>query len=122
MVGKLNYLQRRGVFDWVVQRASAALLAVYTVGIIGFLVAHPNLEFETWRSLFSSQIMRIFSMVTLLFLCGHMWVGMWTVITDYLTPLQLGSYAKPIQGLCQVGIISLIIFYAIWGTFVFWSI
>ena len=122
MVGKLNYLQRRGVFDWVVQRASAALLAIYTVGIIGFLIAHPNLEFETWRSLFSSQIMRIFSMVTLLFLCGHMWVGMWTVITDYLTPLQLGSYAKPIQSLCQVGIISLIIFYAIWGTFVFWSI
>jgi len=122
MVGKLNYLQRRGVFDWVVQRASAALLAIYTVGIIGFLIAHPNLEFETWRSLFSSQIMRIFSMVTLLFLCGHMWVGMWTVITDYLTPLQLGSYAKPIQSLCQVGIISLIIFYAIWGTIVFWSI
>ena len=122
MVGKLNYLQRRGVFDWVVQRASAALLAIYTVGIIGFLIAHPNLEFETWRSLFSSQIMRIFSMVTLLFLCGHMWVGMWTVITDYLTPLQLGSYAKPIQSLCQFGIISLIIFYAIWGTFVFWSI
>ena len=122
MVGKLNYLQRRGVFDWVVQRASAALLAIYTVGIIGFLIAHPNLEFETWRSLFSYQIMRIFSMVTLLFLCGHMWVGMWTVITDYLTPLQLGSYAKPIQSLCQVGIISLIIFYAIWGTIVFWSI
>ena len=122
MVGKLNYLQRRGVFDWVVQRASAALLAIYTVGIIGFLIAHPNLEFETWRSLFSSQIMRIFSMVTLLFLCGHMWVGMWTVITDYLTPLQLGSYAKPIQSLCQVAIISLIIFYAIWGTIVFWSI
>ena len=122
MVGKLNYLQRRGVFDWVVQRASAALLAIYTVGIIGFLIAHPNLEFETWSSLFSSQIMRIFSMVTLLFLCGHMWVGMWTVITDYLTPLQLGSYAKPIQSLCQFGIISLIIFYAVWGTFVFWSI
>ena len=122
MVGKLNYLHQRGVFDWVIQRTSAALLAIYTIGIIGFLVANPNLEFETWRSLFSSQLMRVFSLVTLLFLCGHMWVGMWTVITDYLTPLQLGPYAKPIQSLCQIGIISLIIFYAIWGTFVFWSI
>lgn len=122
MVGKLNYLHHRGVLDWVIQRASAVLLAIYTIGIIGFLIANPNLEFETWRSLFSSQLVRVFSLVTLLFLCGHMWVGMWTVITDYLTPLQLGSYAKPIQSLCQIGIISLIIFYAIWGTFVFWSI
>ena len=122
MVGKLNYLHHRGVLDWVIQRTSAALLAIYTIGIIGFLIANPNLEFETWRSLFSSPLMRVFSLVTLLFLCGHMWVGMWTVLTDYLTPLQLGSYAKPIQSLCQIGIISLIIFYAIWGTFVFWSI
>ena len=122
MVGKLNYLHHRGVLEWVIQRTSAALLSIYTIGIIGFLIANPNLEFETWRSLFSSPLMRVFSLVTLLFLCGHMWVGMWTVITDYLTPLQLGSYAKPIQGLCQIGINSLIMFYAIWGTFVFWSI
>ena len=122
MVGKLNYLLRRGVLDWVIQRISAVLLAIYTIGIIGFFIAHPNLEFEAWRDLFSSQLVRIFSLITLLFLCGHMWVGMWTIITDYLTPLQLGSFAKPIQGLCQIGIISLIIFYAIWGTFVFWSI
>ena len=122
MVGKLNYLLRRGVIEWVIQRTSAAILAVYTVGIIGFLIVHPNLEFDTWRGLFSSQAVRVFSLVTLLFLCGHMWVGMWTVITDYLTPLQLGSYAKPIQSLCQIGTISLIICYAIWGTFVFWSI
>ena len=122
MVGKLNYLLRRGVLDWVIQRISAVLLAIYTIGIIGFFIAHPKLEFEAWRDLFSSQLVRIFSLITLLFLCGHMWVGMWTIITDYLTPLQLGSFAKPIQGLCQIGIISLIIFYAIWGTFVFWSI
>ena len=122
MVGKLNYLLHRGVLDWVIQRTSAVLLAIYTIGLIGFFIAHPNLEFEVWRSLFSSQLVRVFSLVTLLFLCGHMWVGMWTIITDYLTPLQLGSYAKPIQRLCQIGIISLIIVYAIWGTFVFWSI
>ena len=122
MVGKLNYLHHRGVLDWFFFLNDSALLEIYTIGIIGFLIANPNLEFEIWRSLFSSQLMRVFSLVTLLFLCGHMWVGMWTVITDYLTPLQLGSYAKPIQSLCQIGIISLIIFYAIWGTFVFWSI
>ena len=122
MVKKLNYLRHRGVLEWVIQRVSAVLLAVYTVGIISFLVAHPNLDFESWNALHESQYVRIFSLLTLAGLCAHMWIGMWTIITDYLTPLHLGASAKTIQGLCQIGIITLITFYAIWGTFVFWSI
>ena len=82
MVGKLNYLHHRGVFDWVIQRLGSVVGDLHD-RIIGFLIANPNLEFETWRSLFSSPLVRVFSLVTLLFLCGHMWVGMWTVITDY---------------------------------------
>ena len=122
MVKKLNYLRHRGVIEWVIQRVSAIFLAVYTVGIITFLVTHPNLDFDSWNALHSSQFVRVFSLLTLLGLCAHMWIGMWTITTDYLTPLQLGASAKMIQGLCQIGIVTLIIIYAIWGTFVFWSI
>jgi len=122
MVKKLNYLRHRGVLEWVIQRVSAVLLAVYTIGMTSFLLTHPNLDFDSWNALHKSQFVRYFSLLTLLGLCAHMWVGMWTVITDYLTPLHLGASAKMIQSLCQIGIITLIIFYAIWGTFVFWSI
>ena len=122
MVKKLNYLRHRGVLEWVIQRISAVLLALYSVGIISFLITHPNLDFESWSALHETQSVRVFSLLTLLGLCAHMWIGMWTVITDYLTPLHLGASANTVKGLCQIVIITLIIFYAIWGTFVFWSI
>tara|TARA_Y100000814_G_scaffold52936_1_gene32898 strand:- start:1329 stop:1697 length:369 start_codon:yes stop_codon:yes gene_type:complete len=122
MVKKLNYLRHRGVLEWVIQRVSAVLLALYSVGIISFLITHPNLDFESWNALHETQSVRVFSLLTLLGLCAHMWIGMWTVITDYLTPLHLGASANTVKGLCQIVIITLIIFYAIWGTFVFWSI
>ena len=122
MVKKLNYLRHRGVLEWVIQRISAVLLALYSVGIISFLITHPNLDFESWNALHETQSVRVFSLLTLLGLCAHMWIGMWTVITDYLTPLHLGASANNVKGLCQIVIITLIIFYAIWGTFVFWSI
>ena len=122
MVKKLNYLRHRGVLEWVIQRISAVLLALYSVGIISFLITHPNLDFESWNALHETQSVRVISLLTLLGLCAHMWIGMWTVITDYLTPLHLGASANTVKGLCQIVIITLIIFYAIWGTFVFWSI
>ena len=122
MVKKLNYLRHRGVLEWVIQRVSAVLLALYSVGIISFLITHPNLDFESWNALHETQSVRVVSLLTLLGLCAHMWIGMWTVITDYLTPLHLGASANTVKGLCQIVIITLIIFYAIWGTFVFWSI
>tara|TARA_B100001029_G_C14964037_1_gene396206 strand:- start:204 stop:572 length:369 start_codon:yes stop_codon:yes gene_type:complete len=122
MVKKLNYLRHRGVLEWVIQRVSAVLLAIYSVGIISFLITHPNLDFESWNALHETQSVRVFSLLTLLGLCAHMWIGMWTIITDYLTPLHLGASANTAKGLCQIGIITLIILYAIWGTFVIWSI
>ena len=119
---KMNYLRHRGVLEWVIQRLSAVLLGAYTVWILGFFITHPELNFESWRTVFESPLVRIFSFVTLIGLCAHMWIGMWTVITDYITPLHLGNAAKSLQTICQVAIIALIIFYLIWGVFVFWSI
>ena len=119
---KMNYLRHRGVLEWVIQRLSAVLLGAYTVWILGFFITHPELNFESWRAVFESPLVRIFSFVTLIGLCAHMWIGMWTVITDYITPLHLGNAAKSLQTICQLAIIALIIFYLIWGVFVFWSI
>jgi succinate dehydrogenase / fumarate reductase membrane anchor subunit len=119
---KLNYLRHRGVLEWVIQRVSAILLGAYTVWILGFLLTHPELDFESWQTVFKSPLIRVFSFVTLVGLCAHLWIGMWTVITDYITPLHLGSSAKSLQRLCQLGIAALICFYLIWGVFVLWSI
>lgn len=84
MVRSITNLSRSGVQDWLIQRVSAVILAVYTLFLLGVFMANPGLGYEEWRQLFSLFWVKIFTLVSLLSLVGHIWVGMWTVVTDYL--------------------------------------
>lgn len=84
MVRSITNLSRSGISDWLIQRVSAVLLALYTFFLLGFFLATPDVTYDIWRQLFSTFWVKIFTLVTLLALVGHIWVGMWTVATDYL--------------------------------------
>lgn len=84
MVRSITNLTRNGVQDWLVQRVSAVILAVFTLFILGVFFANPGLGYEEWHQLFSPLWVKIFTLLALLSLVGHIWVGMWTVATDYL--------------------------------------
>jgi succinate dehydrogenase / fumarate reductase membrane anchor subunit len=105
----------------VVQRVSAVILGLYSVFIVGTLLAHPQLDFSAWQAIFESPLMKIFSLAALVSVCAHSWVGMWTVTTDYLTPIQLGIYASPVQRFVQGVILILILGYFFWGVYIFWG-
>ena len=79
-------LGRSGVYDWIIQRVTAIVLAVYTVFLVGYLLANPELTFQQWNDLFACTAMKIFSLAALISICAHAWVVMWTIATDYLTP------------------------------------
>ena len=78
-----------GLRDWLVQRVSAIVLAAYLIFLLCFLVTHPNLTYEAWALLFSNMFMKIMTILVLLALLLHSWVGLWTVLTDYVKPAWL---------------------------------
>ncbi|MFG1496556.1 succinate dehydrogenase, hydrophobic membrane anchor protein [Saccharospirillum sp. HFRX-1] len=84
MVRSITNLSRSGLADWMIQRISAVLLATYTLFVLGVFIANPDLGYAEWRNLFSQFWVKIYTLITLLALVGHIWVGMWTVATDYL--------------------------------------
>lgn len=86
MVNSITNLGRSGAFDWMIQRVTAYVLALYTIFLLGFLVT-TDVTFETWSALFDQTWFRIFSLLALLSLGGHAWVGLWTVTTDYIKPM-----------------------------------
>ena len=90
MVTNVTNFSRSGLYDWMAQRVSAVVLAVYFLFLIGYLIVNPDLEFEQWHALFSATWMRIFSLLALVSLAVHAWVGMWTISTDYLTNMSIG--------------------------------
>ncbi|GAB5498307.1 MAG: succinate dehydrogenase, hydrophobic membrane anchor protein [Pseudohongiellaceae bacterium] len=121
MVTNATNLSRSGLSDWIIQRFSAVLLGSYTVFLLVWFLLHPELDYAQWRGLFDATAMRLFSLITLAALCGHAWIGMWTVGTDYLTPSHAGSNATAIRLVYQAGCVLLIAVYLLWGIEIFWG-
>ncbi len=121
MVTNVTNLGRSGLSDWIVQRFSAIILAAYSLCILASFVMNPDMDFEKWSSIFDNTAMRLFSLITLLALCAHAWIGMWTISTDYMTSLQLGKSATFFRIMFQAGCVLLIAVYLLWGIQIFWG-
>ena len=121
MVTNATNFSRSGLSDWIIQRFSAVILGAYTLFIFAVLVSMPELNYESWREVFSKNSVRLFSVISLLALCGHTWVGMWTVGTDYLTDRQLGGKGTFIRLIYQSFCVLLIAVYLLWGIQIFWG-
>src|SRR5262245_60383517 len=77
-------LGRSGLQDWLLQRASALVLIFYLSFLLGYFIYVPEMNYGHWKALFSSWIVRSFTLITLFALFIHAWIGIWTVCTDYI--------------------------------------
>ena len=122
MVTNVTSFGRSGLYDWVVQRTTAVVLAIYFVTLFGYLLLSPNLDYQQWQELFGTTWIRIASLMALMALCAHAWIGMWTISTDYLTSDMLGGKATLIRFLFQAACVVLIFIYLVWGIQILWGI
>ncbi len=110
-----------GTRDWVVQRISAIILAVYSVVLLGFFLTHGHVTFFEWHAFMTSLPMKLFSLVAVLALAGHAWVGMWTIFTDYITSGKMGENAPRLRMVLQTLMIIAVLVYLFWGIMIFWG-
>jgi succinate dehydrogenase / fumarate reductase membrane anchor subunit len=122
MVTNVTNFSRSGLYDWMAQRVSAVVLAAYFIFLIGYVAAHPGLTFAEWHGLFSHTAMRIFSLLALVALSVHAWVGMWTISTDYLTSMALGKGATVVRFLFQAICGILMFAFFVWGVQILWGV
>ena len=73
-----------GVKDWLAQRITAIVMAVYTVILLVTFLTGQNFTYEGWAGLFSRQWFKLFSLVTFLALYYHAWVGIRDIWMDYV--------------------------------------
>jgi succinate dehydrogenase / fumarate reductase, membrane anchor subunit len=81
MVAKIN---RRGFHEWIVQRVSAVLIGIYAVFLFVFILTHSPMHFSIWSGLFSNAVMKVATLIVLIAILWHAWIGLWTVFTDYV--------------------------------------
>jgi len=122
MVTNVTSWGRNGLYDWLVQRASAVVLGVYFLCVFSFFVATPNISYELWHAYMTSTYMKVFTMIALLSFMGHAWVGLWTVATDYFTTLQLGKAATIVRLTFLGGLALFLLVYLFWGVQILWGV
>ncbi len=77
-----------GLRDWMVQRATALLMAVFTIVLlVQVLMPGRPLGYDLWASIFSQQWMKFLTFALILSLCWHAWVGVRDIWMDYVKPV-----------------------------------
>ncbi|QBM16808.1 succinate dehydrogenase hydrophobic membrane anchor subunit [Marinobacter sp. JH2] len=113
-MNSVTNIGRNGIQDWIIQRATAYVLALYTLFLLGFFIT-TDVDYQAWASLFNQGWFKIFSLLALLSIAGHAWVGLWTVSTDYI------KSALP-RFLLQAACILVMFVYVVWGVQILWGL
>lgn len=114
MVNRVFTGAHYGLRDWLMQRVTAVVMAVYISLMAGYLLMQPYVDYDVWTALFSSQVVRTFTMLFLLSLFYHAWVGIRDIVMDYVKPAWL-------RLVIHVLVIMVLLLYAIWSVEIFWG-
>ncbi len=115
MVANVTSFGRSGVYDWMVQRVSGVVLALYTIFMLWNVLLCSDWTFATWSALFAKTWVKIFSLLALISLGAHAWIGLWTVSTDYLKNGIVRFVFQSGCGLVMFG-------YFVWGVQILWGL
>lgn len=112
---------RNGISDWLAQRVSAYVLGAYFVVVLGFIVCQSP-DYAAWHAFMSHTAMKVFTLTSILALAAHAWVGIWTVLTDYVTVRQMGPKANVLRIILQTGMVFFIFLCVVWALQILWGI
>ncbi len=103
-----------GLRDWLIQRVTAVVMAAGSLGLGVYVLLHPNMGYDRWIALFSSQPVRAFALLFLFSLYYHAWVGIRDIVMDYVKPAA-------VRLVIHVLVILALILYAIWSVQILWG-
>jgi succinate dehydrogenase / fumarate reductase, membrane anchor subunit len=74
-----------GLRDWLAQRITAAIMALYTL-IMAVVFFNRPLDYSAWKALFAQGWMRVATLLFAVSLAWHAWVGVRDILMDYVKP------------------------------------
>jgi succinate dehydrogenase / fumarate reductase membrane anchor subunit len=76
-----------GMRDWLSQRVTAALMALYTVVLLVQVLMPGEMGYDKWAGIFAAQWMKVLTLTVFLALAWHAWVGVRDIWMDYVKPV-----------------------------------
>lgn len=115
MVSNATALGRNGIQDFILVRATAVIIALYVIYLIGFFATSGPLDYALWTDFFASTFTKVFTLLALFSVLIHAWIGMWQVLTDYVKAVALRLFL-------QLVIVVALLIYVIYGFVVVWGV
>jgi succinate dehydrogenase / fumarate reductase membrane anchor subunit len=73
-----------GTRDWLAQRITAVIIAAYSVMLLLVMQSRAPYTYEAWKALFVQGWMRSATLLFMVSLAWHAWVGARDILMDYV--------------------------------------
>jgi succinate dehydrogenase / fumarate reductase, membrane anchor subunit len=73
-----------GLRDWLSQRVTAALMALFTLAVVVQVLMPGEMGYDKWAGIFARQWMKVLTFVVIVALLVHVWVGVRDILMDYV--------------------------------------
>jgi len=104
-----------GLRDWLVQRASAAVLLVYLIALAVCVVSARPIDYQAWAAIFVPLAMKIATLIAFVALAYHAWIGMRDIWMDYIR-------STAIRLVLQLGTIIWLAACLVWAVQILWKV
>ena len=104
-----------GLRDWLAQRVTAVVMALFTVVVFAGVLAGAATSFDAWRAFIGYPLIRFLAFLFVLSLCYHAWIGVRDIWMDYVKPLGIRLTLHVVTLLVLLG-------YAGWAIQVIWRL
>ena len=79
-----------GLRDWLAQRVTAALMALFTLLVLGqVLLTKGPIGYNQWAGIFATQWMKALTFAIIVAMLYHVWVGVRDIWMDYVKPVSI---------------------------------
>jgi succinate dehydrogenase / fumarate reductase membrane anchor subunit len=104
-----------GLKDWLLQRVTAVLMALYTLLLLAIALWNGGLDYPLWQALFAHGVFKLATFLFMVALLYHAWIGVRDIFMDYLKPVGLRLSL-------QVAAVAVLIAYLGWTIQLLWGV
>ena len=113
MVRRIVVGAHYGLRDWLAQRITGLIMAVYSVIVAVVLLSGQPITYAVWSDLFAQGWMRVATLLFAASLAWHAWVGVRDILMDYVKPTG-------VRLTLQVIVLLVIAAYVAWTIQILW--
>jgi len=104
-----------GLRDWLIQRVTALVLIAFVFLVLCGVALSGHLDYGAWAGIFAPVPMKLVSVLAVLALCYHAWIGVRDIWMDYVKPAGW-------RLALHVGTILWLMYCLVWSIEILWSV